>query len=118
MGQEWFCYSIHIITGVTLFYATGGGFMAEVIFSCAHRHPGCEHIILAPPSVIFSLLRQPHIQLFSGAPVVFGFTCSGEGRQSRFWGVSRLSVGSLVIGTAFLLHYIAWDDYTDRYYID
>jgi hypothetical protein len=29
MGREWFCHSVHIISGVTLFYV-GGGFIAGV----------------------------------------------------------------------------------------
>ena len=119
-GQEWFCHSIHIITGVTLFYV-GGGFITGV-FACyrclypstsalgllisskASLLPYREHIFRAPSSVI-SLGFQPHIQLLfgphlgsyvhwnwesraSGTSAVFVFTYSGEGRQSRFWGVS------------------------------
>jgi hypothetical protein len=47
MGREWFCHSIHIIMGVTLFYV-GGGFIAGVSPVTA------VSILLHPPT--FSVL--------------------------------------------------------------
>ena len=66
---------------------------------------------------------------------VHEFSYLGEGRQSRFWGVSlwhnyslrSLLPGaavivffpvSLVIGTASILHCIERDDYTNKHYVD
>ena len=67
-GWEWFCHSIHIITGVTLFYV-GGGFITGVFVCFRRLHPSAsalrplissrasplphrEHIFRAPSLVI------------------------------------------------------------------
>jgi hypothetical protein len=111
---------------------------SDLLLRPIYRFPGHEHIISAPPSVIFfasettiysavlwfslcRFLRAQELGEYAFGPL----PCSGEGRQSRFWGVSwhdyslrhLLPGGSLVIGTASPLHCIKRDDYIDRHYV-
>jgi hypothetical protein len=82
-GREWFCHSICIIMGVTLFYV-GGGFIARVssvtavsILLRPHTFSVRLLILFASPPRAYipsssvshssSLPRQPHIQLLFGS---------------------------------------------------
>ena len=85
------------------------------------------------PVPVLACTRTGRVGLRNAA--VHEFSCSGEDRQSRFWGVSLrhdyslhpLLPGaavivsfpvSLVIGTASVLHCIKRDDYINSHYVD